>query len=144
MPVQEYVMIAVRRSPLSLSPMFGLSSALSMLSALEESAPSVRAGEVTEADDSYTVTVPVPGLSREEITLSATDSTLTLEGARKLTVPEGFKVVHRERSDYRVSRRLKVPRAIDPDGITAELTDGVLTITVPKAASARLRQIAIR
>lgn len=136
-------MLTVRRSPLSRSPMLGLSSALSMLSALEESAPSVRAGEVTEADDSYTVTVPVPGLSRDDITLSASESTLTLEGARSLDAPEGFKVVHRERSDYRVSRRLKFPRAIEPDNITAELVDGILTVTVPKSPAARLRKITI-
>lgn len=136
-------MLTVRRSPLSRSPMFGLSSALSMLSALEESAPSVRAGEVTESDDHYTVTIPVPGLSRDDITLSASDTTLTLEGARNLDAPEGFKVVHRERSDYRVSRRLKFPRTIAPEGITAELVDGILTVTVPRSAAARVRKITI-
>ncbi len=136
-------MLAVRRSPLSRAPMLGLSSALSMLSALEASAPSARLGEVTEADDHYTVTVPVPGLCRDDITLSASDTTLTLEGARSLEAPEGFTVIHRERSDGRIRRRLRFSRTIDPGSITAQLTDGILTVTVPKSAAARVRTIAI-
>lgn len=137
-------MLEARRNSLSIPPMFGLSSAFSMLRALDDAPASLRNGEVTEDDKSYTITISVPGLSREDLTLNATDSTLTLEGARKLEAPEGFKFIHQERSDYRVSRRMKFPRTIDPEGITAELADGVLTVTVPLSASSRPRQITIR
>ena len=136
-------MLAVRRSPLAFSSLFDIPAALSMVRALDESPAALRSGAVSESDDSYTVTVNVPGLTREALTLKVTDNTLTLEGARRLSVPEGFKAVHQERGNYRVSRKLRFSKGIDAEGVTATLTDGVLTVTLPKAASARVCQITI-
>ena len=72
-----------------------------------------------------------------------TDTTLSLEGTRTVTVPDGFRAVHRERSDFQVRRKLRFSRSIDVDGVTAALADGVLTITLPKSAASRTRQIEI-
>ena len=134
-------MLAVRTRSRSLSPLFP--SAFSMLRALDEASVSLRRGEVTESDDSYTVTVSIPGLSRDDLSLTVTDTTLSLEGTRTVTVPDGFRAVHRERSDFQVRRKLRFSRSIDVDGVTAALADGVLTITLPKSAASRTRQIEI-
>ena len=137
-------MLAVRTRPLGRPSPFDLPVALSILRALD-AAPSVRRrGELTEDADRYVLTVPLPGLTREELTLQVTDTTLTLKGKRTLDVPEGFRSIHQERTPYEVSRKIRFATAIDADGVEAALVDGVLTITLPKSAAARARSITIR
>jgi len=58
-------------------------------------------------------------------------------------VPEGFKPVRTERRGYRVQRSLRFGKKLDLDAVEATLEDGVLTITLPKAAAAKTRRVAI-
>ena len=81
-------MLAVRTRPLGRPSPFDLPAALSILRALDATPSARRRGELTEDADRYVLTVPLPGLTREELTLQVTDTTLTLKGKRTLDVPE--------------------------------------------------------
>ena len=83
-------MLMVRRSPLALSSLFELPVALSALRTVETTPASPRRGEVTEEDDRYTLTISVPGLGRDDLTLNVTDTTLSLEGVRSLEALPSF------------------------------------------------------
>jgi HSP20 family protein len=86
----------------------------------------------------------VPGLTEKDVQLTLTQDTLTLAGERKVEVPEGYAVQRRERGAQKFSRSFALPTKVDVERAGAEVKNGVLTVTLPKAAEARPRQIAVR
>jgi HSP20 family protein len=100
--------------------------------------------ELHETPEAFLLRAEVPGLTREQLSLQVEDGILTLKGRREVNVPEGFSVLRRERSPLGLERRYEVPRDVNVDGIDAVLKQGVLTVTLPKAAAPKPRQIAIQ
>ncbi|QTA90158.1 Hsp20/alpha crystallin family protein [Desulfonema magnum] len=99
---------------------------------------------VTEDKDNYQVRAELPGLKTDDLDISATGKTLTVSGERK--IPSESKEVNyhrREREAGKFSRIVTLPNQIDPAKVEASLTDGVLTVVLPKAESAKPRQITI-
>ena len=93
---------------------------------------------------SYVVRAEVPGLADKDLELSATATTLTLRGERKVAVPEGYSAHRSERSSYRFARTFELPSKVDSDKVEAKLVNGVLTVTLPKAAEAQPKQISVK
>jgi len=102
------------------------------------------ATNVYEAKESFIVKAEVPGLAESDISVSVEDDVLVLRGERKSQAPEGYKVHLRERASVAFTRKLPLPARVDVEGVTATLTDGVLTIALPKAKDALPRQIAVQ
>jgi HSP20 family protein len=97
-----------------------------------------------DAGDRYVLTVPVPGMSPEELDLSITGETLTLRGERKR--PEGVteeSYRRQERPLGRWSRTVTLPDRVESTQVGASYAQGVLIVTLPKAESARPRQISV-
>jgi HSP20 family protein len=86
----------------------------------------------------------VPGLTDKDIQLTVTQDTLGLSGERKADAPEGYQVHRRERVSQQFSRAWALPTKIDVDRVSATVKNGVLTVSLPKAAEARPRQITIK
>jgi HSP20 family protein len=86
----------------------------------------------------------VPGLSDKDFDLTLTQNVLTVSARRQVSVPEGYSVHRRERQPFELSRSYSLPSRVDPDKCSADLSDGVLTITLEKAAEVRPRQISIK
>jgi HSP20 family protein len=100
---------------------------------------------VYELPDCYVLKAQLPGLGAEEIDLSLTGETLTLRGERRR--PDGVSdeaYRRQERPFGRWSRSVSLPDRVDPQGVTAECVHGVLTVTLPKVADTRPRQINVR
>lgn len=97
-----------------------------------------------DTDDAYVVQAEVPGLSEKDIQLTLNQDMLTLSGERRSDVPEGYAVHRLERAPIRFSRSFTLPGSVDPDGVTASVRDGILTVTLPKSEGSRPRQIAIQ
>ena len=86
----------------------------------------------------------VPGLTEKDVQLQLTQDVLTVTGERRSDAPEGYSVHRQERVPARFSRSFTLPVKVDGAAITATLKDGVLTVTMPKAAESQPRQITVK
>ncbi|MFF5992328.1 Hsp20/alpha crystallin family protein [Prauserella flavalba] len=102
----------------------------------------VPAADVSETDDAYVVEIEVPGVARENISVDVAANRLTVSGEVAETGREGS-LRHRTRRTGQFRYAVTLPRGVEQDAIAAELADGVLTVRVPKSASATPRRIEI-
>jgi HSP20 family protein len=87
--------------------------------------------DLCETADAFMVTAELPGLSRDQVRIEVHDGRLTIQGRRDSRVPcEQYHQVERGHGEF--SRTFSLPPTVDPEQISADLRDGVLTITVPK------------
>ena len=100
--------------------------------------------DVSEDDQSFHITVDVPGLALADLEVTAIERKLTIRGERKQTKGEGKRQHIQERTWGKVARTILLPVDVDADKIEARLEAGVLTVTVPKAAKAQPRKIAVK
>jgi HSP20 family protein len=98
---------------------------------------------VWEDEGSYHVELDVPGVSRESVDLTYEKGTLRITTER--TAPEETrKGLVDERRYGKVTRTVTLPESIDPESITAGLTNGVLHVTVSKKPEAQPKRIEVR
>ena len=97
--------------------------------------------DLYETVDRYVLTAELPGLTRDDLEIRFLDGQLQLQGQRPSSrVPcEQYHRVERGHGPF--LRRFALPAAVDAERISADLNDGVLTITIPKAPSAVPRRI---
>lgn len=113
-------------------------------SAIETTGPRLN---VWEQDDTYFAEAEVPGLRREDLELSVVGNQLTLQGRRETAAEQSDQkaVYHRrERSVGEFTRVVTLPAEINPDGVTATLVGGVLTVKLPKSEAAKPRKINVQ
>ncbi len=99
-------------------------------------------GDVSETDDAYIVRVELPGVNKDQVDVQLQGGELVITGEIQEDSGKGC----RHRSTRRVGRfefRASLPGDVNPEGVTAELSDGVLTVTVPKSEAAKPRKIEI-
>jgi HSP20 family protein len=93
--------------------------------------------DVTESDASLTVRAAVPGFTAQELEVSVNGSQLVIAGRRDTTAaPHAPYPVATECGGDHIFRVLDLPVAVDATAASALLTDGILELTLPKAASA--------
>jgi HSP20 family protein len=98
--------------------------------------------DVSEIDDRYVVEVELPGVKRDDISVELSGGALLISG--ELTEKEKTGLLRsRTRRTGRFEYRTLLPGEVDADKISAELADGVLTVTVPKSEAAKPRRIEI-
>lgn len=97
--------------------------------------------------DHYVVEFDLPGIDPETLEVRAENNTLTVRGERRgRSAGEGedeISFVAAERPRGTFSRQLSLGEGLDVDNISADYTDGVLTVTLPLAAQAKPRQIKV-
>lgn len=111
----------------------------------EEMAPSFTPPlNVWEEGETLKVEVEIPGLKIEDVDVSFDNGELTLKGEKKVEAKETATLHRRERQYGSFTRTLTLPWEIKADEVVAELKDGVLTVTLPKAEAAKPRKVAIK
>ena len=100
--------------------------------------------DVYETPDRYVVAAELPGMAREQIELAMADSQLTIRGQRVERSGEDVHFHQVERGHGAFSRTFEFNDKIAVDAVTADLTDGVLTVTLPKVPPAPRRTIEVR
>ena len=101
--------------------------------------------DVYETDDRYVIAAELPGLTREEIELAMEDSRLTIRGRRTEATPAGDVHYHQvERGHGAFARSFDFADRVDVERVTADLTDGVLTVSLPKISPLPTRKIEVR
>jgi len=99
--------------------------------------------DIHETPDRYVVTAEVPGMSRDDLDILVHDGRITISGVRRERTTQ-YEQYHRvERGHGSFSRTFHLPVLVDSDRVTADLRDGVLTVTCPKAANAAARRIEV-
>jgi HSP20 family protein len=102
--------------------------------------------DVYETEDRYIIAAEVPGLARDHIELKLDDFRLTIRGQRTDRATSGGEVLHFhqvERGHGVFTRSFEFAAKIDVDAVSADLTDGVLTVTLPKIAPPPARRIEV-
>jgi HSP20 family protein len=98
--------------------------------------------DVSENDNAYLVHVELPGVRKDQIDVQVQDRELVISGEIKET-ENG----RRHRSTRRTGRfeyRPYLPGDVKADQVSAQLADGVLTVTVPKSEAAKPRRIEVK
>ena len=93
---------------------------------------------IREEDDAYILSALVPGLKADDLNIQALEDVLRIEGEYKLNESE---YLLQELPHGSFKRTLRLPTVIDADLVEAKIIDGVLTLKLPKAESARPKKI---
>jgi HSP20 family protein len=103
---------------------------------------------VREEDDAYVLSALVPGIKSDELNIQILEDVVRIEGEYKRSSPsdkaEESQYLVRELPSGSFNRALRLPVPIDAEHVEAEVTNGVLTLKLPKAESARPKQIKIK
>lgn len=99
--------------------------------------------EVKETNDAFGVTVYLPGVTKDGLDLTADNNEFRLVGRRHWKQPDNWTALYRESVDAPFELVLTHDNAIDADKIAAELRDGVLRVSLPKAEAVKPRKITI-
>ncbi len=90
----------------------------------------------------------MPGLKAEDLNIQVLEDVLRIEGEYKRSSPadkaEESNYLVRELPSGSFTRTLRLPSVIDADRVEAKIADGVLTLTLPKAESARPKRISVK
>jgi HSP20 family protein len=95
---------------------------------------------VSEQDDAYVLSALVPGLKAEDLNIQVLENVVSIEGEYQATDTE-YLLNELPRGSFR--RALRLPMEIQAEKVEAKITDGVLTLNLPKAESARPKKINI-
>lgn len=111
--------------------------------ATDEARTVVPAYNLKETDEAYGLDIRVPGVSKDAVDISVDQDELVVTARRRWKAPEGWTAVVRESVEVDYRLRLDLNEAVDVDKINAELTNGVLVVTLPKAEALKPRKIAV-
>jgi HSP20 family protein len=104
--------------------------------------------DVYQTDDSIVVKASLPGVKPDDIDISVTGDTLTIRGEVHEETSNGNgdgRQYHvRERRWNRYARSITLPSMVDSSKAEAEIEDGIVTLTIPKAEEAKPRQINVK
>ena len=106
------------------------------------------ATDAWETEHEFVVQLDLPGLTPDQVDVNFDRNTLTVRGTRGATIPQAEKgelrVFFAERTPGSFTRSLRFPQYVESSKIEASFTNGVLTITVPKAEAAKPRKIEVK
>ena len=98
---------------------------------------------IWEAENTFHIELDAPGVAKEDVELTFDKGTLQITLERKL--PEGDRTNwHNERGFGKVTRSVSLPDTVDPSTITAELTNGVLHVTITKRPESQPKKIEVK
>jgi HSP20 family protein len=101
--------------------------------------------DVTETEKEYLIRCEVPGIHKENLDISVSGSVLRITGHKEAVQEgKGETYLYREREAGRFVRTLKLPVPIEEGKVEAAYQDGILTVRVPKAATALSKKVLIK
>lgn len=88
--------------------------------------------QVWETKETYTVALILPGLERESLDIEASSNLLKVSGKTAFRMPQDGELRYAEFKNVEFQRNIKLSQGIKTEAVTADYTDGVLTISLPK------------
>lgn len=99
--------------------------------------------EVKETDEAFGLSVDLPGVTKKDLEITAEAETLRIVGKRSWNRPKDWTVSYRETSDATFLLELYHDNTVDADKVHAELSDGVLRLSLPKSEAVKPRRIEV-
>jgi HSP20 family molecular chaperone IbpA len=99
--------------------------------------------DIYETDDALTMVMEMPGVEKKDVNISLENNLLRVEGQIDFSKYEGMEPVYAEYNVGHYVRSFALSDKIDQEKISAQLDDGVLTLTLPKAKESQPRRINI-
>ncbi len=109
-----------------------------------ETEPTVRPiYEIKETPEAWGLTAYLPGVTKDGLELTAEEGLVSIRGRRQWKVPSDWTTIYRESADATFELTLSHDNTIDVNRIHAELRDGVLRASLPKAEAIKPRKITV-
>ena len=96
--------------------------------------------DIIERNDDYVVYCDMPGVEKKDLDISIASNVLTIKGEKKELKKEQ-KTYRKDTWTGTFQRTLSLPKMVDTEKIQAELSDGVLKLTIPKKEEVKTKQI---
>lgn len=104
----------------------------------------VPSADIYETDEALTLVLEVPGVEKKDLGISLENGVLRIEGHIEFSKYDGLEPVYSEYNVGHYERTFALSDRIDQNGISAQLEDGILTLTLRKSKEAMPRRIAIQ
>ncbi len=106
--------------------------------------PTLRpAVDVMENEQGITLYADLPGVSQQDLNISVEDKVLRIEADATLDTPSEMRVAYAEFRTPRYVREFALSNELDPQQINATLSNGLLTLTIPRHEHAKPRKISV-
>jgi HSP20 family protein len=106
--------------------------------------PLVPPADVLEDSDGITLRLDMPGVSKDRLTVQADKNTLVIEGEVQIAMPQSMEALYAEIRSTRYRRSFTLSSELDADKTVANVSNGVLSVTIPKRAELRPRKIEVK
>jgi len=103
----------------------------------------VPTADIFETEAALTVSLEMPGVDKGAVDVNVEDGVLTVEGRLDFSKYQDMQPVYTEYNVGNYRRSFSLSNKIDQGRISADVSDGVLTLVLPKAEEAKPRRIAI-
>ena len=98
---------------------------------------------IVQTAEAWTLVAQLPGVTKDGLELTAEDGVISIRGRRQWQQPEGWTSLYRESYDSAYALTLAHDHTVDAGKIQAELKDGLLRVSLPKAAALKSRKITV-
>jgi HSP20 family protein len=101
--------------------------------------------DVTETDKEIEITAELPGLEEKDVQINIADNILTIRGEKKAEKEQkdkNYRLVERSYGSF--ERTLELPEGVNVDAIKANISKGLLKVTVPKPAPTQAKKIEVK
>jgi HSP20 family protein len=99
---------------------------------------------LAEEETRYLITAELPGVRKEDLRISVHEGLVTITAERKKAIPENATWLRNEISTGQFVRTIQVPGEVKVEESSAELTNGVLHLVLPKSEKAKTHEIKVR
>jgi HSP20 family protein len=100
--------------------------------------------DISDTDEAVVIKAVLPGIKAEDVDITVSDGVLTVRGeSRDEKTEDGANYYRREIRYGSFARSVPLPTRVDQEKAEASFTDGILTVSLPKAADVRPKQIKV-
>ncbi|WP_116131226.1 Hsp20/alpha crystallin family protein [Tropicimonas sp. IMCC34043] len=100
--------------------------------------------DIVETDDGVSLMLEMPGVGADDLDISLERRVLTIRGTVRIFRPENVELAHLEYGEGDYERAFTLSEDLDPERIEAELRNGVLTLSLPRAEQKLPKKIAVK
>jgi HSP20 family protein len=126
------------------TPSSSPSSSAAQRSERESEYPLIPPADVYQDGEGITVHLDMPGVSKDRLNIQADKNTLVIEGDVQIAMPAGMEALYAEIQTTRYRRSFTLSGELDADKAAANLSNGVLSVSIPLRAELKPRKIEVK